>query len=473
MKFTFKLILVLVCTSSWSFAQISNYLIVGDKAPVLSPFQWLKGTPISDYKKGTIYIIEFGATWCRPCKEMIPVLSSLQEKYRKHVAVASLFVMEQNTNKDKTLPPSYLPKVVKYIEKQSNVMQYSIGVDDAEGSLYSTWIRGSNRSAIPFTVVIDKKGIIAWMGSNPTILTQIVTDLVNGEPILKKTDIPKFLRGSELMTMTSTEILYTVKLAKAHGRSNEYSSPYIQSYLWADSASKLSKLKGKIQASNKSLLELYYMAYGDTLWNQVDTRDMYTNQYPDTIKYPHLRKSYGKFFHIPIYEGNDISALNERYDYYLEFSKTVFAKDLKEKMQSDLADNFDYHVSVEDRDVPCWILTVESSDKFNKTKSTSVGVFSLNPNPDGSFNFVNAEVRDIIWILGSTYGFRDYDYNRLDLTEQGAFIDRTNYKGAINFTAKKSFSFEEFNHFLKGIGLKLSKGSKRMKVVVIRDTFKS
>ena len=56
--------------------------------------KWLKGEPVSAFVGGRVYVVEFWATWCGPCKRAIPHLTGLQQKYRADVTVIGVSVWE-------------------------------------------------------------------------------------------------------------------------------------------------------------------------------------------------------------------------------------------------------------------------------------------------------------------------------------------------------------------------------------------
>ena len=57
-----------------------NKLNIGDDAPGLDIEQWVSGGETT-IERGQVYIVEFWATWCVPCKASIPHLNELQNDY--------------------------------------------------------------------------------------------------------------------------------------------------------------------------------------------------------------------------------------------------------------------------------------------------------------------------------------------------------------------------------------------------------
>ena len=63
-------------------AMSSTAAKLGDPAAPLSIKEWVKGKPV-DVKDGkNIYVVEFWATWCGPCRTSIPHLTELQKKFK-------------------------------------------------------------------------------------------------------------------------------------------------------------------------------------------------------------------------------------------------------------------------------------------------------------------------------------------------------------------------------------------------------
>lgn len=137
---------VLLPTSAWS-------LDLGDPAPALEVTEWIKGekTDLAAGKDKHVYVVEFWATWCPPCRESIPHLSSLQQRYKdKGLIVVGL--------------SSEGPEEVKpFVARMGENMNYTVGIDKdnktAQAYMLPFGVRG-----IPHAFVVDKTGKLAWHG---------------------------------------------------------------------------------------------------------------------------------------------------------------------------------------------------------------------------------------------------------------------------------------------------------------------
>jgi thiol-disulfide isomerase/thioredoxin len=443
-------------------------LNVGDKAPALSPYKWVKGTPVNEFKKGQVYVVEFGATWCVPCAAAIPHLTALAKKYEGKATVISLFVMELNKEPLNTKDPAYVAKVERYVAKQGTNMEYNVAVDDPQKTLENSWLRAAGKNGVPFTFVINKEG-----KSNRLVVTKQMWDQFTTTPY----DAQKLLlidgNGGK-----DDDFSFRSLIRKHKGDITTGSWGYIQNFFWAEPGSEYEAYKGRVQEIGMPLIQLYYLAYADTIRNILIHRNQFTGPYPDSTTQPLLKSSYGKYWHVPVLEVSDKtpfewsyrSTLN-KYDYSLKVpAEIATAKFLQETMQRDLKTYFGYNASVETRMMPYWKLIVRdkaiiASALMTKTPGEK---YEANTNDD-PYYYTNAITRDVVLILGSLYGYGSEDHGKLPKAEQGAFIDQTGITHEIDFKFDRSWSFEDFRKYLQAIGLDVVKDKKPMKVVVIRD----
>jgi len=158
------------------FAQ-NTKLIVGDDAPKFSVAYWLKGNP-GGIEKGKVTIVEFWATWCAPCIGNFPHLSKVAEEYTaKGVNVFGISIDER-----KGVGLDSLQRFVAGPKGQK--MHYTVGADDTLKYMSKNWKGATGQRGIPFAMIVDKNGKIAWMG-HPMTIDKPLEQIVSGNWDLK------------------------------------------------------------------------------------------------------------------------------------------------------------------------------------------------------------------------------------------------------------------------------------------------
>ena len=299
-----------------------------------------------------------------------------------------------------------------------------------------------------------------------------------------------------------SDFVFRSILAKSKGdfASGGYHS-YVDSYKWKETKRWISFWKekmsfddetikkiqqqdqGKYEWVNLPLNLLYHIAYSDTLNHWPEVRNRKTLEYFDVSIFPYKKTAYGDYWYRPLLEVSDEEPLNKDWDkskdlwhYSLIVPKKKVRADLIQKtMQRDLSMYFDYEVTVETREMPCWFLRAKpgaAQSLATKTPGAKLGTKEILDAGEKLVHGTNRDVRDFIYQLAMLVSrsriFRD----------TGPIINETGIKGEIDFIipakafeAYRKNDFEGYRDMLKNhTGLYLEKGTKPMKVVVIRDS---
>jgi len=98
-----------------------------------------------DQWRGKVLVVNFWATWCAPCREEIPAFVRLQEKYRTDGLQFVGIAIDQ-------------PEKVQAFSREFGI-NYPVllgGIDTVEISRQA----GNRIGALPFTLVLDRNGLI-------------------------------------------------------------------------------------------------------------------------------------------------------------------------------------------------------------------------------------------------------------------------------------------------------------------------
>lgn len=154
------LIALLIVTAALCAAWASaKDLTLGSNAPKLDVKEFVKGEAVNKFEKGKTYVVEFWATWCGPCRTSIPHLTKLQKQYQE-LTIIGVAILEQDQS-----------EVADFVKEMGDKMDYRValdrvpeGSDGDEGVMVKTWMEPAEQAGIPFAVIINGEGKIAWIG---------------------------------------------------------------------------------------------------------------------------------------------------------------------------------------------------------------------------------------------------------------------------------------------------------------------
>jgi len=158
------------------YSQEKKPLLIGDPAPEIRFSKWLKGTPVTSFAKGKMYVIECWATWCGPCIAAMPHLSELAAKYKDKVTFIGFNVWEK-IPEDQPYE-TVLPRVTKFVENLGDKMSYNVAVDDDNRYMAKNWLARAKAPGIPTTFLV-KDGKFIWIG-HPKGLEAMIIQVENG-----------------------------------------------------------------------------------------------------------------------------------------------------------------------------------------------------------------------------------------------------------------------------------------------------
>lgn len=174
MKFIVLLVASVVVTTG-SLGQDTATLHIGSQAPELHYSKWLKGTPISSYDNNRLYVIEFWATWCVPCRIAMPHLSELAKKYESKATFIGVDIWEMTGKKPYE---TSLPEVGKFVSDMGDKMTYNVIADNNDQYMSAHWMKAAGQTGIPATFLI-REGRIIWIG-HPDKLDSIIKKVEAG-----------------------------------------------------------------------------------------------------------------------------------------------------------------------------------------------------------------------------------------------------------------------------------------------------
>ncbi|SEW43085.1 thioredoxin-like domain-containing protein [Chitinophaga arvensicola] len=365
--------------------------------------------------KGKWLIIDFWDKYCLSCIESLPVINTLQKKYKNDLQY--LLIGREDNNHG----------IRKIYDKFRKALDLQI-----PHAFDSSLFRKFDVTSCPRIIIVTPDGLV-YAVTNHLTDHDIGDILADRRPQLNKiyqqneTPPQKYTLSESEKSVDSTLLFRSVL--------NKW-TPSIQ----GSSGSKVITTNGYYEAIGRSINDLYMLAYFGQ--DGIDTADsLYT-----------------------VVAGKPVFDMSEKQKNIPPFGTTVYCyrlslpperdnpKNAMLIMQHDLNNYFGYHAAIEERKMPCWKLI--ASAEARKHLKTKGGHKLYEGRIDTGFVAKNCPVKEIISKL---------------VYVDAPVIDHTGIDGNIDITLRHVLTnIEEIQKGLKENGLSLVKSQTKMKVLVIR-----
>ena len=140
---------------------------IGAEAASLDGLTYIKGGPVK-FEDGKVYVVEFWATWCPPCRTSIPHLTEVQKQFKdKEVTVLGISNEED------------LEKVKAFVTEQGEKMDYVVAADP-DRAVAAGYMEAYQQRGIPTAFIVDGKGRVAWVGHPMAGLEEVLEQVIAG-----------------------------------------------------------------------------------------------------------------------------------------------------------------------------------------------------------------------------------------------------------------------------------------------------
>jgi len=210
-----RMIRTLVLAATVAGVQTSlGALKAGDAAPAVKVGRWLQGDAVTAFEGDKVYIVEFWATWCVPCKASIPHINDLHERYQdKGLVIIGQNVLE---NDDSLVEP--------FVKSMAGKMNYRVATDDksagGRGQMAQSWLAAAEQNGIPCAFIVNKQGRIVSIGHPMSIKDEMLESLLAepstaGKPVATS-------RPRDTATAPSAKALDLARRAEAEIRAGDW-----------------------------------------------------------------------------------------------------------------------------------------------------------------------------------------------------------------------------------------------------------
>jgi thiol-disulfide isomerase/thioredoxin len=131
--------------------------LIGKPAPEISVGKWINSEPHSlEALRGHVVLLEFWATWCKPCHEMFPKLRELHEtQAERGLRVLALTRHYLAYGGDERAREEELALVRGFVSEREVAFPVGVSEDERTQTLYGA-------TGLPAVALVDRQGIVRY-----------------------------------------------------------------------------------------------------------------------------------------------------------------------------------------------------------------------------------------------------------------------------------------------------------------------
>lgn len=443
MKATLKLLCVLFIISenicfaqqnagnSYEKASSKPYPVIGQRCPdfTLTDVENSVGKQLSlNDLKGKHVILDFWAESCISCVQGFPHVSKLQEKFRDSLTIVLVGLDSRN---------------IRAMYNRLNAKHHLNLISAYDTILHSPPFKPIG--GVPWYIWINDQGVVNAVTPADAVTEENIQQFIAGKAFS--------YRDESYDAVTSRRETYTMEtpfLVNGNGGTTDTDFLY---------RSVLTRWKPGMAIYDPETIEVG-LGYGKRRYEALGVK------LAALLETAYLEKRMkDSIYRMPIMEAKDSARFTwdaeERYCYSLSVPETSATEEhVRRLMQSDLKNYFKVEAAIEEREMPCLLLTIINSKKFNRIKSNNGTQPAKEIERGYGLELVNMNIAAASDIL--KYHWGKYDLMKL--------YNETGYSGNINLKVDALITdFEEVKKVLNANGLDVVPSRRKIKVFVIKD----
>ena len=160
-----KLIYILALLAFENIYAQSN-IKVNEKAPKINITNWIENVPEDKNLNNKYIVLEFWATWCGPCIAAVPHMNQIQKEFNQKDLYYISITDESIAKVERSLGRIEFKSIVVTDLTKETQINFGDGIKGLE--------------AYPLTVLIDKSGIIKWIGEPKELNSKVMLEFLSG-----------------------------------------------------------------------------------------------------------------------------------------------------------------------------------------------------------------------------------------------------------------------------------------------------